>query len=116
MTSHSLLEVTSSSLFPSPSSTPVGGHTRWFSCQMQNPLGKSHAFEPSSALVLGNDSAFEFTVGMIKLGLVSDDTLVETSKPHNISFKPPVVRSLDCIKEGSIARGWPLKGLMDPMG
>src|SRR6266446_1488718 len=116
MTSHSLLEVTSSSFLPSPSSAPISGHSRQFSCQMQNLLRKSCAFQPSSALVSGDDGTLEFAMGVIKLGFVSDDMLVETSKPHNIGFKPPVVHSLDCIKEGSIARGWPLKGLVDPMG
>ncbi len=67
-------------------------------------------------MVLGDDCAFELAVSVVKVGLVGDDALIETSKPHNIGFEPPVICSLDCIKEGSVARGWPLKGLMDPMG
>ncbi len=55
-------------------------------------------------------------MGSVKLGLVGDDALVEESKADNVSFEPPIVRSLDCIKEGSVSRGWPLKGLMDPVG
>ncbi len=83
---------------------------------MQNLLGKSCAFQPSLALVLGNDGAFELTMGAIELGLVGDDMLIKSSKLHNIGFEPPVVHNLDCIKEGSMARGQPLKGLVDPMG
>src|SRR6266403_2834124 len=94
----------------------VSWHTCWFSCQMRNLLGKLCTFQPSLAVVLGDDGTFEFTVGAVELGLVGDDALVESSKPHNVGLEPPVVRSLDCIKEGSIARGWPLKGLVDPMG
>ena len=83
---------------------------------MQNPLGKSRAFQASSALVSGDDGAFELPVGVIKLDFVGDDVLVEGPKPLDISFKPPIVCSLDCVKDGSVARGWPLKGFMDPMG
>ncbi len=52
---------------------------------MRNPLRKSRAFQPTSALVSGDDGALEFTVGSVELGLVSDDALVEGSKSHNIS-------------------------------
>ena len=83
---------------------------------MRNPLGKSHAFQPSSALVSGDNGALEFAVSVVELGLIGDDVLVEVSKPHNISLEPPIVCSLDCIKEGSVARGWPLKGFVNPMG
>ncbi len=83
---------------------------------MRNPLGKSCTFQPSLALVLGDDGALELPVSAVKLGLVGDDMFVKSSKLHNISFEPPVVCSLDCIKEGSVARGWPLKGFVDPMG
>ena len=88
----------------------------WFSCQMRNPLRKLHAFQPSLALILGDDGAFELTMSVVELGLVMDDTLVESSNLHNISLESSVVHALDCIKEGSVARGWPLKGLMEPMG
>ena len=83
---------------------------------MQNLLGKSHAFQPSSALVSGDDGALEFSMSAVELGLVGDDALVESSKLHNVSFEPPIVHSLDCIKEGSVSGGWPLKGFVDPMG
>jgi len=83
---------------------------------MQNPLGKSRAFQASSALVSGDDGAFELPVGAIELDFVGDDALVKSSKPHNVGLEPPVVHSLDCIKEGSIARGWPLKGFVDLVG
>ncbi len=116
MTSHSLLEVMSLSLFPSPSSAFVGGHVHGFSHQMQNLFGNSHTLEPSPALIVGDDGTLEFTVSVVKLGLVVDDTLVEISILHNIGFKAPIIHILDCIKEGSIARGWPLKGFMEPMG
>jgi len=55
-------------------------------------------------------------MGAVELGLVGDDALIEEPKADNVSLEPPIVRSLDCIKEGSISGGWPLKGLMDPMG
>src|SRR6266446_10990418 len=100
MTSHRRLEVMSLSLLLSPAGLSTCRHAHQFSCQMRNPLGKSHAFQPSSALVSGNDGAFEFTVGSVELGLVGDDALVEGSESHNISLEPPIVRSLDCIKEG----------------
>src|SRR6266404_2740968 len=116
MTSHCHLEVTSSSLLPSPAGPSVCRHVRWFSCQMRNPLGKSRALQLSSALVLGDDGAFELTVGAVELHLVGDNVLVEGSELHNISLEPPIVRSLDCVKEGSVSRGWPLKGFVDPMG
>src|SRR6266404_3364911 len=116
MTSHRRLEVTSSSLLPSPAGPSTCRHARRFSCQMRNLLGKSCAFQPSSALVSGDDGAFEFTVRSVELGLVGDNTLVEGSESHNVSLEPPIIHSLDCIKEGSISRGWPLKGFVDPMG
>src|SRR6266478_9646207 len=116
MTSHSCLEVTSSSLLPSPAGPSRCRHARRFSCQMRNPLGKLHALQPSSALVSGDDGAFKLAVGAVELGFVGNDTLVEESKADNISFEPPIIRSLDCIKEGSVSGGWPLKGFMDPMG
>ncbi len=83
---------------------------------MQNPLEKSHTLQVALALVSGDDGTLELSMCVVELGLVGDDLLVKTSKPHNISFEPPVVHSLDCIKEGSVSRGRPLKGLMDPMG
>src|SRR6266403_53241 len=116
MTSHCRLEVTSSSLLPSPTGSSICRHTRRFSCQMRNPLGKSRALQPSSALVSGDDGAFEFAMGAVELGLVGDDALVEGPKSDNVSLEPPIVHSLDCIKEGSVSRGWPLKGFVDPMG
>ena len=75
---------------------------------MRNPLGKSRTLQPSLALVLGDDGAFELAMGSVELGLVGDDALVEESKADNVSLEPPIVRSLDCIKEGSVAGGWPL--------
>jgi len=83
---------------------------------MRNLLGKSRALQPSSALVSGDDGAFELAVGAIELCLVGDDTLVEGPESYDVSFEPPIVRGLDHIKEGSVSRGWPLKGFMDPMG
>ncbi len=83
---------------------------------MRNPLGKSCALQPSSALVSGDDGAFELAVGSVELGLVGDDVLVKGPESHNISLEPPIVCSLDCIKEGSVSGGWPLKGFVDPMG
>src|SRR6266478_6455656 len=115
MTSHPLLEVTSSSLLPSPAGPLICRHVRRFSCQMRNPLGKSRALQPSLALVSGDDGAFEFAMGVVELCLVGDDVLVEGPESHNVSLEPPIVRSLDRIKEGSISRGWPLKGFVDPL-
>src|SRR6266478_4049168 len=115
MTSHPLLEVTSLSLLPSPVGPSSCRHAHRFSCQMRNPFRKSCALEPALALVLSDDGALEFTVGAVELGLVGDDLLVEEPKPHNVSFEPPIVHSLDCIKEGSVSGGGPLKGFVDPM-
>ncbi len=67
-------------------------------------------------MVLGDDGAFELAVGVVELGLVGNDALVEESKADNVSLEPPIVCSLDRIKEGSVSGGWPLKGFMDPMG
>ncbi len=83
---------------------------------MRNLLRMSCALQPSSALVLGNDGALEFAMSAVELCLVGDDALVEGSESHNISLEPPIVCSLDHIKEGSISSGRPLKGFMDPMG
>src|SRR6266436_5457913 len=116
MTSHCRLEVMSLSLLPSPAGPSSCRHARRFSCQMRNPLGKSHALQPSLALVSGDDGAFKLAVGAVELGFVGNDAFVEESKADNVSFKPPIVRSLDCIKEGSVSGGWPLKGFVDPMG
>src|SRR6266403_1230349 len=112
MTSHPPLEVTSPSLLPSPGSPITGGHTLRLSCQMRNPFGKSHALQPASTLVSGDDSAFELAVGAVELGLVGHDALIEGPESHNVSLEPPIVRSLDCIKEGSVSSGRPLKGLV----
>ncbi len=83
---------------------------------MRNPLGKSHTLQPSSALVSGDDGAFEFAMSAVELGFVGDDALVEAPESDNVSLEPPIVCSLDRIKEGSVSGGWPLKGFMDPMG
>ncbi len=83
---------------------------------MRNPLGKSCALQATLALVSGDDGAFELPMGVIELSLIGDDLLVEGPKSHDIGFKPPVISSLDRIKEGSKARGRPLKGFVDPMG
>src|SRR6266446_6346027 len=112
MTSHCRLEVTSSSLLPSPAGVSICRHACRFSCHMRNPLGKSHALQPSSALVSGDNGAFELPVGAVELGFVGDDMLVELSKADNVSLEPPIIRSLDCIKEGSVSGGWPLKGFV----
>src|SRR6266478_3776469 len=114
MTSHCRLEVMSSSLLPSPAGPSTCRHAHRFSCQMRNPLGKSCALQLSSALVSGDDGAFEFAVSAVELGFVCDDALVEVPEPDDIGFEPPIVRSLDRIKEGSVAGGWPLKGFVDP--
>ncbi len=95
----------SPSLLPSPTSLVAGGHTLQFSCQMQNPFGKSYTLQPASALVSGDDGAFEFAVGAVELGLVGHDTLVEGPESHNVSLEPPIIRSLDCAKEGSVSGG-----------
>src|SRR6266478_227444 len=116
MTSHPFLKVTSSSLLPSPAGPSICRHAQQFSCQMRNPLGKSHTLQPSSALVSGDDGAFEFAMSAVELGFVGDDALVEAPESDNVSLEPPIVRSLDRIKEGSVSGGWPLKGFMDPMG
>src|SRR6266436_4235109 len=116
MTSHSLLEVTSLSFLPSPAGPLTSRHACWFSCQMQNPLGKSHALQPSSALVSGDDGAFEFAMSAVELCLVGNDVLVEGPESHNVRLEPTIVCSLDHIKEGSVSSGWPLKGFVDPMG
>ena len=86
-----------------------------FSCQMRNPFGKTHAFEPASTLVSGDDGAFELAVSMIELGLVGQDALVEGAESYDIGFEPPVVGGPDGIEEGSVSGGGPLKGLVDPM-
>jgi len=83
---------------------------------MRHPLGKLCAFQAASALVSDNDGALELAMGTVKLSLVCNDALVKGPESHNICLEPPIIHSLDCIKEGSVARGWPLKGLMDPMG
>src|SRR6266446_427114 len=115
MTSHPPLEATSSSFLPAPSSSDVGGHALWFSCQMRNPLGKSRALQSAPTLVSGDDGAFELAVSAVKLGLVGQHVLVKGSESHDVGLKPPVVSGLDGVKEGSIPRGGPLKGLGDPI-
>ena len=67
-------------------------------------------------MVTGDDGTLELTVGAIELGLVVNDVLVEISIPHNVGFKTPIIHILDHIKEGSVARGRPLKGFVEPMG
>ena len=82
------------------------------SCQMRNPFGKTRTFETALTLVAGDDGAFELAVGVVELGLVGNDALVEDSESHNVSLEPPIIHSLDCIKEGSVSSGRPLKGFM----
>src|SRR6266403_6237264 len=115
MTSHPPLEVTSSSLFPSPTNLGIGGHALWLSCQMRNPLGKMHALEAASALVSGDDCSLELAVGAVELGLVGQDAFVEGSESHDIGLESPVIGGLDSIEECSVSGGGPLKGLVDPV-
>ncbi len=86
-----------------------------FSCQMRNPLGKSRTLQPASALIPGDDGAFELAMGAVELGLVGQDALVEGPEAHDIGFEPPVVGGFDGVEEGSVSGGGPLKGLVDPM-
>ena len=67
-------------------------------------------------MVSGDDGALELPMGAVELGFVGDDAFIKVSELYDVGLEPPIVRSLDRIKEGSIARGWPLKGLVDPMG
>ncbi len=83
---------------------------------MRNPFGKLCTFQPAFTLIVHNDGALELAVGVVELGLVMDDVLIEISIPDNIGFEPPIICALDRIKEDSVARGWPLKGFVDPMG
>src|SRR6266436_8164499 len=115
MTSHPLLELTSSSLLPSPASLGVGGHPLRFSGQMRNPFCKTRALELATALVSGDDGAFELAVGVIELGLVGQDTFVEGPKAYDVGLESPVVSGFDGVEEGSIPGGGPLKGFVDPM-
>src|SRR6266478_5448570 len=115
MTSRSPLEATSPSLFPSPASPGVGGHALWLPSQMRNPFAKTHAFETTPALVLGDDCTLELTMGTVELGLVGQDAFVKGPEAHNISLESPVVGGFDGIEEGSISGGGPLKGLVDPV-
>ena len=72
---------------------------------MRNLFGKSRALQPTSALVPSDDGTFELAVGAVELGLVGHDTLVEGPESHNVSLEPPIIRSLDCAKEGSVSGG-----------
>ncbi len=82
---------------------------------MRNPFAKTRAFEAASALVSGDDRALELTMGTVELGLVGQDAFVEGSEAHDIGFESPVVGGLDGVEEGSVSRGGPLKGFVDPM-
>ena len=115
MTLHSPLEATSSSLLPSPASPDVGGHALRFSGQMRNPFCKTRAFESSAALVSGDDGALELAVGVVELGLVGQDSLVEGSESDDVGLESPVVGTLDSVEEGGVPGGGPLKGFVDPM-
>src|SRR6266436_4655624 len=115
MTSHPLLEATSSSLLPSPASPGVGGHTLRLSCQMRNPFGKTRALEPALTLVSGDDGTLEFTMSAVELGLVGQDAFVEGSESYDVGLESPVVGGFDGVEEGSVPGGGPLKGLVDPM-
>src|SRR6266478_1687901 len=115
MTSRSPLEATSPSLLPSPASPGVGGHALWLPGQMRNLFAKTRTFEAASALVSGDDRAFELTMGMVELGLVGQDAFVEGSEAHNVGFESPVVSGFDGVEEGGISGGGPLKGFVDPM-
>src|SRR6266478_10218190 len=103
MTSHPPLEATSLSLLPSPASPGIGGHMLRLSCQMRNPFGKTRALEMAPALVPGDDSALELTVGAIELGLVGQDALVEGPEAHDVSFESPIIGGLDGVEEGSVS-------------
>ena len=66
-------------------------------------------------MVSGDDGAFEFAVGVVELGFVGDDVLVEGPESDDVGFKPPVVGAFDSVEEGSVPGGGPLKGFVDPM-
>ncbi len=66
-------------------------------------------------MVSGDDGAFELAVGVVELGLVGQDVFVEGSESHDVGFEPPVVGGFDGVEEGSVPRGGPLKGLVDPV-
>src|SRR6266478_2513052 len=115
MTSHSPLEATSSSLLPSPASPGIGGHARRCSGQMRNPFCKTRALESATALVTGDDSAFELAMSAIELGLVGQDAFVEGPEAYDVGFESPVVGGFDGVEEGGVSGGGPLKGFVDPM-
>ena len=96
MTSHSPLEATSSSLFPSPASPGVGGHPLRFSRQMRNPLSETRALQTTPALVSGDDGAFEFSVGAVELGLIGQHALVEGAESDDVG--------LECYEPFSLIR------------
>ncbi len=116
MTSCSPLTVMSSSFLPPSASMFVGGHAHGFSHQMQNPLQKLCTFQSTFTLVMGDDSALELIVDLIELGFIVDDSLIDIPVVHDISLETPITHVLDCIKEDKVGSGWPLNGLVDPMG
>src|SRR6266403_3287963 len=115
MTLHLPLEATSSSLFPTPASPDVGGHSLRLPRQMRNPLSKTCALQASSALVPGDDGAFELAVGAVELGLIGQHALVEGAESDDVGFEPPVVGRPNGVEEGSVSGGGPLNGLVDPV-
>ena len=86
-----------------------------FSRQMRNPFSKTRALKTAATLVVGDNGAFEFTVGSVELGLVGQDALVEGAESHDVGLKPPIVGGPNGVEEGSVPGGGPLKGFMDPM-
>src|SRR6266446_5091422 len=82
---------------------------------MRNPVSKTCAFQPTLALVSGDDGTLKFGVGAVELSLVGEDVLVEGPESHDVGFEPPVVGGSDGVEECSVSGGGPLKGLVDPV-
>src|SRR6266403_5815326 len=83
---------------------------------MRNPVGKTCAFQPTLALVSGDEGSLELGVGAVELGLVGEDALVEGPESHDVGLEPPVVGASDGVEEGGVSGGGPLKGLVNPVG
>ncbi len=93
----------------------VGQDLNW-GCQMRNPLGKSHRFQPSNGLKSGVLGSSKRGVVEIELGFEGEDVLVELAVTEDFGVKPPVVKVPYSPAELLVLNGCPLKGLPKPEG
>ena len=79
------------SFLPGSLDWDVGRGPNW-GCQMRNPLGKSHHFQPSNGLKSGVLGGSKGGMVEVELGFEGEDVFVELVVAEDLGIKPPVVK------------------------